>query len=200
MESDYVNVLKSRAAALVKVFGPIAGVLGSPIPIYLGGDVDIAYFKGASPGTIVLCSHGMSGWESGQIEGERGQYELVMVIKEGGPLAPARVNGPVMSRGWAATLVNGVAKYSTEALLKPGETTGPLPAAFGGLESILFWELTSDRRPFVLSGVSHGLLLCIGITIEEREHASTHGASSLVSLLRKHSVFPMTDPDRKSVV
>ena len=43
-------------------------------------------------------------------------------------------------------------------------------------------------------------LLVLGITGKESEFAKTQGADGLITLLRHHSIFPLTIPDRPSVV
>ena len=192
---------ESRRRALEAIFGSPLGILAQPIPFRAGGQhLDLAYVRDENRRTITVCTHNLTGWESGQQRGPRGQFELVMVVRDPGPLAPDFKGEGLVAKGWVGVVLDAMGQHSCNALLQSGEVAGPLNEAFGSLQSLLFWELTSDRRPFEFDGGSYGLLLCIGITPEERDWAQSNGASKLVELLRTNKTFPLTDPSRDSVV
>ena len=52
---------------------------------------------------------------------------------------------------------------------------------------------------FEFLGQRYGLLLCMGITTEELAFKKANGSDKLITLLKKHGVFPYTIPDRPSV-
>mgnify|MGYP001285167968 CR=1 FL=1 len=196
----FIASLSSRLAALESIFGRSQRVLHSPVPFYLGGDADILQFHDRSRNAIILCTHTMTGgWGSGQRPVEGREYEFVIAVPENSPLAPRSRGDGAIERGWAATLLNGYAKYSKDVELKPGDTSGPLPAAFGNCRQLLFWELTNAKHPFQYDGASYGLRLCLGITQPEADLLEHEDAASLVLRLRAAGHFPLTITGRESV-
>jgi hypothetical protein len=53
---------------------------------------------------------------------------------------------------------------------------------------------------FKFLGKKYGLLLCIGVTVDELRFAQEEGSHKLLPKLKKAGVFPYTDFTRKSVL
>lgn len=200
-DSLYAATLKQRTAALDAIFGKQALYMASPVPFYLGGDATVLAYEDYLPNHVVYSTNEMTGaWGSGQKPGPGGEFELVMVLPKGSALAPTRISGGVIKKGWLGVTLHGFARYSTQTTLIPGEVAGPLPDAFSPHTHLLFVDLMKDKAKFKFGGQQYGLLLLMSIYDSERQYHEEHGAAALIARLRQAGVFPATDPTRASAV
>jgi hypothetical protein len=161
-------------------------VYHATIPFYLGGSADVLRFPHYVPGmTYATCE--LTGEDVGQISNSLGHYELMICVRED------------LDR--AAQLVSQLSRYTCEAKLEPGETMD-LSDYFGDstIRALLFAQPDLGSCGFELAGERCGLLLCLGITQDELEFRHSEGVEKLLELLKKHGVFPYTEPSRPSVL
>lgn len=200
-ESKYTEVLGRRIAALDAIFGKRALYIASPVPFYLGGDATIIAYADYLQGHTVYCTSEMTGnWGAGQKPGPIGEFELVMVLPNGSPLAPTSAEGGLIRKGWLGVTLHGFAKYSTQVTLAPGDLAGPLPDAFSPHTHLLLVDLTAGRVKFGFGDRQYGLVLLISISEPERKFHAEHGGAALLKLLRQAGTFPVTNPARRNVV
>ena len=200
-ERRYTELLRQRTAAIEGLFGKHSLYLASPVPFYLGGDATILGFDEYLPDHTVFCTNEMTGaWGSGQKPGNSGEFELVMVLAKGSTLAPSRAADGLMRKGWLGVTLHGFAKYSTQAVLTPGEVAGPLPDAFSPHTHLLFVDFAAGKVKFGFGGRQYGLLLLISINAAEKRYHEAHGAEALLKKLRKAGSYPASDPARMDVL
>lgn len=200
-ERQYADVLRQRTVALEGLFGKHSMYLASPVPFYLGGDATIIGFDDYLPGHSVYCTNEMTGaWGSGQKPSTSGEFELVMVLPKGSPLAPVRAADGLVRKGWLGVTLDGFAKYSTQAVLTAGEVAGPLPDAFSPHTHLLFVDLNAGKVKFGFGGRQYGLLLLLSISAAEQRFQEERGAEALLKKLRQAGAYPASSPARKDVV
>ncbi len=164
------------------MFGPADDkVLTAIPPFYLGGAADVLTFRQGAE-SVYYVTAGVIGDDRAR-SNNLGQCELMICLRE-----PAE---------WAPNLVSNLARYTTEAVLNPGDTMDiapalPQPTRLDHLLFISFTELT-------VAGKRAGVLLCLGITGEEYEFARVHGSSALIERLKQANVYPFTDLGRSNV-
>jgi hypothetical protein len=198
--APYRAAIKPRLAALERVFGPKGLYLVSPIPLPLGGRPTLVGLPGYLPDADVFCTSEMTGgWGSGQKPGPHGEYELVMVVKKGSALAPETTGDQLGKQGFVGSILTDLAKHSTQAVLKHGETAGPLDPRLAPMSDVLFVDLTNPKVPFQFRGQAYGLLLVVLINDEETRLREERSAAELIARLRKATVFPVSDLARPSV-
>lgn len=187
MSNDqWQRIWEARIAALSPILGvPSDTVLHSAMPFHFGGDADVLLFPHFMPGIIYLTAE-MTGEDVGQLPTSLGNYELMICARQ--------------EFQKAADLISSLARYTCDAELEPGETMD-IGSFFDDttIRALLFTHPREQALHFEFLGQRYGLLLCIGITVEELAFAQSHGSESLIVLLRKHGVFPNTTPDRPSV-
>ncbi len=177
----------AREAQLVSLLGPTTGrVFHATIPLELGGFADVLEFREFVDGSAYVTAD-LTGPDSGQIPSSLGQYELMICTR-----TPA---------DWAATLVSRLAKYTLEEVLDPGQTMDIATAMPKGsnVAALLFAEPSLPQNEFSVLGERAGLLLCLGITVDELQACFRGEASDIVGALRTAGVFPFTDLRRDSV-
>ncbi|HKR07785.1 MAG TPA: suppressor of fused domain protein [Gemmatimonadaceae bacterium] len=77
------------------------------------------------------------------------------------------------------------------------------PITFSGESQLRNLMATPTSEPagyFDLESGRAELLTLVGITDDEVEHARAHGGEALVRQLRERGAFPVTDPERRSVL
>jgi hypothetical protein len=197
--ADFTKALRSRADAFGRVIGGEFSVLMSVPPIYLGGSVDVAVFDRGRRGTLYVTHGFTGGWGSGQLQNTLGEYELVIATREA---RVSRGHGTVVDRQppSAHFLLQSVGAVSLQRRLDIGDTIGPLDKSWHPLESILLVEYPRSQDAMVVCGARCGLVLCIGITEQEREYCHSNGAAKLIDRLRDAGVYPYTAAGRDSVI
>ncbi len=198
---QHTQVAEQRTAALQGLFGKHSLYLVSPVPFALGGDATILGYDEYLPGHTVYCTSEMTGaWGSGQKPGASGEFELVMVLPKGSALSPVHAADGLVKKGWLGVTLHGLARYSTQAVLTPGQVAGPLPDAFSPHTHLLLVDLTAGDIKFGFGGRQYGLLLLISISTPEQQFQSEHGAAALLNALRHAGEYPVSNPARKDVV
>jgi len=76
---------------------------------------------------------------------------------------------------------------------------GPIVGT-SALTHLLIAPPESYEPQFTLASGKVDLLHAVGITQQERGYAKTHGSSEILELLKKADAFPVTKPNRKSVI
>lgn len=74
------------------------------------------------------------------------------------------------------------------------------PARQSELRNLIVCEPADFLPSFQLESGRVDLMLCVGISDRERDFSATQGGRALVALLKEHEVFPLTDPQRPSVI
>ena len=185
-DDEWQEIWDARIAALEPILGkPADTVLHAVIPFQLGGSADVLPFPDFAPGITYVTAE-MTGEDVGQRPTTLGNYELMICATQ------------EMQK--AGDLISKLARYTCDAELEPGETMD-IETFFGDstIRALLFTHPREQPVHFEFFGQRYGLLLCIGITAEELAFKKAHGSKSLLALLRQHSVFPYTTPDRRSV-
>ena len=99
---------------------------------------------------------------------------------------------------WAEHLLYKLAQATVEEVFDAGDTADITewvdPEC--ALKGLLFTKLVG----FEFSGQPFGALLCVGVTRPELDYALEHGSEALLTWLKAAQAFPVTDPNRKSVV
>jgi hypothetical protein len=94
-----------------------------------------------------------------------------------------------------------LAKYTLEAALQPGDTMDLGDAVPEGstIGALIFAEPDVKNNQFDVRGLKAGLLLCIGITMEELNVCQQQGSDVILKKLKEQGIFPYTDLRRKTV-
>ena len=184
---DWEEWWEARTAALEGVLGPSDELVGhSVVPFDLGveagGAADVLFFRSHVPGVVTVTAELIG--NDDQVPNDQGAYEL-MICERG-------------DSGWGASFISRLAYYTLEARLNPGETMDVAPALPEG--SNLAAILLLDYARFTVRGRRAGLLLCLGITADERAACRQGRKAEVESALRSAGVFPFTDHGRKSVL
>jgi hypothetical protein len=178
----------AREKELVSLLGPTTGmVYHATVPFELGGFADVLEFRRFVGGSTYVTAD-LTGPDSDQIPSSLGQYELMVCTRD--------------TAAWAPRLISRLAKYTTEAVLEPGQTmdiASALPED-SGIAALLFAEPDVPRKEFHVLGKRSALLLCLGITGAELQACFAGHATHVVRSLRTAGIFPFTDLRRSSVV
>ncbi|HVT80250.1 MAG TPA: suppressor of fused domain protein [Phycisphaerae bacterium] len=111
-------------------------------------------------------------------------------------VACGRVEGDLLQRNDRVPIGRGIPLKTGPGQITHLLATGPDEAiAAGGARAAPPYP-----PEFSLETGKVELLLMIGITDRERDFARSQGVEGLVALLRHHNVFPLTQPERASVV
>jgi hypothetical protein len=183
---EWQKIWDARIAALRPILGkPADTVLHAVIPFQLGGSADVLPFPDFAAGITYVTAE-MTGENAGQRPTTLGNYELMICARH--------------ELQKAADLISGLARYTCEAELEPGETMD-VGTFFqdSTIRALLFTHPREHPERFEFLGQRYGLLLCVGITAEELAFKRKHGSESLLAMLKQQGVFPYTTPDRPSV-
>jgi hypothetical protein len=186
---EWTVVWNARIAALTPILGqPANTVFHATIPFQFrdaGGSADVVPFPNFIPGATYVTAE-LTGTDSGQLPNSLGRYELMICAKE--------------ESSTAADFVSRLACYTCEAELEAGQTMD-IGEFFGDatLRAVVFSHPTDQPSHFEFLGERYTLLLCVGITSDELEFARSRSTDELLDLLKKHGVFPYTDPGRQSI-
>lgn len=185
----WTEVWDARMEALTPILGePGDTVFHATIPFEFrdaGGSADVVPFPNYLRGMTYVTAE-LTGANAGQKQSSLGNYELMICTNQ--------------DLDAAAEFIARLACYTCDAALEPGETMD-IAEFFGdsSLRAMLFAHPTDQPVSFELFRERFGLLLCIGITADELAFAQSTSSADLLSLLKKHDVFPYTIPDRSSV-
>jgi hypothetical protein len=108
-------------------------------------------------------------------------------------LACERIKGGLLQQNDRIPIGAGIPRKSGPSLITHLLATGPDEGAVAGT------ALTYPAE-FSLPTGRADILLMIGITERERDFVRAQGTEGLVTLLRHHEIFPLTLPERESLV
>jgi hypothetical protein len=111
-------------------------------------------------------------------------------------LACERLQGDLLQRNDRVPIGGGIPLQSGPGLINHLLTTSPVEAlaAAAGTTGVTYppeFQLPTGRVD---------LFLMVGITERERDFARAQGVEGLVTLLRHHQIFPLTRPERASLI
>jgi Suppressor of fused protein (SUFU) len=178
-EDDWEEVWDARADALARVLG--AGhdqVFHATLPFAFGGQADVMAFHHHLDGVVYVTAE-----LTGKPSACYAEYELMICHR-----AP---------RDWGPNVISRLAPYTQEAYIAAGETMdidSATPA-----DSLIKAFIFDTYEKFTLFGQDFDLRLCIGITKEELQFATTHGAATVLNQLKQRSIYPFTDLERASI-
>ena len=187
-DEAFEKLWDDRLKGLESLYGKSDDMVGhAVVPFHLGADVggaaDIVYFKNHVPGCLAVTAE-LIGCED-QKRNSLGNYELAVAHRSD-------------DEPWGANLISRLAYYTLDAVLKPGETMDIGPAAPEGstVDAVLFY----DYGRFAVGGQECGVLLCVGITEQEKQACFAGKTKALLKALEERGVHPYTDLVRDSVI
>jgi len=182
------DLWNDRLTALESLFGKSDDVVGhAVVPFFLGvdagGAADVVYFKSHFPGRLAVTAD-LIGCGN-QKRNSLGNYELAIAHRDS-------------TEDWGANLIARLANYTLNAVLEPGETMDIGPAVPQGstIDALLFFEYSSCR----VRNDKCGILLCVGITQDEKAACMAGRRKEVENALKTKGVFPYTDMIRKSTL
>ena len=183
VDDEWQELWNARVAALEPVLGPADdAVFHAPVPFHLGGAADMLTFREHVQGVVYVTADLIG--DDRSMPSELGQYELMICLRQ--------------EADWAPQLIGNLAKYTIEALLKPYATMDIGPALPKPTELVAFIYLPYAN--LTVADKEAGLLLCLGITVDELSFAREHGPDDLVARLEQAGVYPFTALSRRSVL
>lgn len=183
---DWQIVWDARLRGLTQVLGrPQDKVFHAFFPFGYGGFADVLVFPKFIKGRTYVTAD-CTGPLSAQLKSRLGQYELMMCTKK-----PCEA---------AAFQIKTLAQYTLQAKLQPGDTMEFKRSKGSTLRGLIFTHPGEKPLHFKFLGKNYGLLLCIGVTLDELRFAQEEGSDKLLPVLKSRGVFPYTDFTRKSVL
>jgi hypothetical protein len=186
-EDEWGEWWDARVAAIETVLGPCDDTVGhATIPFDvgadLGGGADIVYFKKHVKGVVSVTSELIG--RDDQVENDLGNYELMICHRA--------------EEDWGPDLISWLAYYTLRARLNPGETMDIAEAApeDSTTAALLFFNYGT----FKVRKRRAGLLLCVGITVDELKFCRAGKREKVEQALKAAKVYPFTDLYRDSVI
>ena len=169
------------------------------IPFAVGGALDLYYYPNGIAGTGIATRElsGLPG--SGSSNDVFGNFELVMFTRHAIDLDAANdVNTPFgRAHRNISSILNLIARYSSEAKLNPNETCEfPADMPKVGGKCLIFDAYA--RHPDAECG-TFGLLLVMEVFRSEMDVARQQGGAALLSRLKDKQIYPYSDMDREPV-
>lgn len=187
-ECDSQELWHERLAALESLYGKSDDVVGHAIvPFFFGADAggapDIVYFRSHIRGRLAVTAD-LIGCDD-QKRNSLGNYELAIAHRD-------------PNEDWGSNLLSRLAQYTLAAVLEPGDTMDIGPAAPEGstIDALLFFDYGSCR----VRGQQCGVLLCVGITCQEKEACIAGERHRVEESLKAKGIFPYTDLMRKNAL
>lgn len=157
----------ARTSVLEALYGPSDDLVGhANVPFDEGGQADTLFFSEHVSGKLAVTCEMLG--RSDQLKNSLGSYELAIAHRSQHEL-------------WGAEVVALLARYTTEAVLEPGETmdiedAAPAGSTIRGLAFVEYGRSQFDGQPC-------GVLLCIGITASEMAACLDGRTSELIAAL-----------------
>lgn len=174
----------ARTGVLESLYGPSDDLVGhASVPFDQGGQADILFFSEHIPGKLAVTCEMLG--RADQLKNSLGTYELAIAHRSDDEF-------------WGAEVAALLARYTTEAVLEPGETMDiadatPVGSTIRGLAFVDYGRSQFDGQPC-------GVLLCIGITDSELSACLVGRMDELMAALTSAEVYPYTDLSRDSVM
>jgi hypothetical protein len=202
-DSEYERYYEAKCAALKRVLGEMHDIVNHAlIPFAIGGALDMYYFPNVLPGTGMATMELIEPDGSGPKPNLIGTYELVAFTRRKLRLGQDVPDDDPFAKTHRRLyrILNGIARYSYEAVLNPGETC-EFPAEEDAEPACLVLDNYAPLgNAFEINGKKHCLLLVIEITRSEMEYAMEHGSEALLNKLKAKGHYPYSDLDREPVV
>jgi len=198
---EYGEAITPRIDALDRALGPHTEYLVSPIPFWLDGSATIAAFPEAIPGAVLYCTSEMTGWDSDQQVGEGTQFEFAIALPAASTHSPkSNSANSLVGHGWVGSFLTGMSKFSSQALLLPAETVGPLSPDVAPMTRLLLTEFSNFKAPFEYGGKKYGIRLMTLITESEYEFAvAKDSVQALIDTMRRTNPYLISDLKRMPV-
>jgi Suppressor of fused protein (SUFU) len=174
-------------------------VMHAIIAYVAGGPLDSYYYPNGIPGTAIATKELSDLPNEGSQNRTFSCYELVMFTRQTLNIDEALNNETAFGKAHRkiASILNVIARYSTEASLNPGETC-EFPADVGSVSGkcMIFDSAGqhSDERVKCF-----GLLTVIEVFRSEMNFAREHGCGLLIEKLKAAGHYPYSDMDREPV-
>lgn len=194
LDQDYDLKVKGLEAMLGKMHDLVGHAV---IPYDVGGTVDMYYFPNHIPGTGFATMELLQPDGTGPLKNRFGTFELIAFTR----LAYDSGNDTPFNRieREICHIFTTVARFSQEAVLKPGDTC-EVPNGDDESNTCLVFDLYEpDKKHFTIGNRRHHLLLCIQIFKSEMEYARKNGSDVLFKMLKAAGHYPYSDIDRESV-
>jgi hypothetical protein len=207
LDVEWEELNEAKEKALSDVLGtPYESVLHALIPYYLGGALDLYPFPEPGGGTLYVTQEVIApDPRNGPKPSALGRYELAAYTRK--PFQPSedrvlnKDNDP-HETGLISRMLNPIARYSSMAVLNPGETMEIPGEQEDGSDAlhVLLDKLDTGGREFRILGEKCGLLLCIAIHRTECNFAKANGSDVLLKRLKGAGIYPYSHLDRAPVV
>ena len=178
-DDNWESLWNERLQGLESLYGPSADTVGHAfMPFELGGTADVVYFN-YGEGRLAVTAE-LTG-STGQQPSTLGHYELAIAHRD-------------PDEQWGPGLISQLARYTHEAVLEPKQTMdiGPATPPDSTIDGLLF----DDFGSFILNGQQCGVLLCIGITKQEKQLCLDGHTERVLNSLRTQGIHPFTDLQR----
>ncbi|QWV95282.1 suppressor of fused domain protein [Geomonas oryzisoli] len=201
LEEDWFNKKSDVMAAVLGREHDM--VLHSIIPYEIGGALDLYYYPNGIAGTAIATKEVSPACSKGSSNDAFKKYELVMFTRhlmsdddleadQGDDISPFKKAMRNIS-----SILNPVARYSSEATLNPKETC-EFPEDFDdiGGKCLIF----DNYGEVPVSQEGFGVMAVIEIYKSEMQYAMEQGGEMLLSKLKAQGHYPYSDLDREPVV
>jgi len=175
-------------------------VMHAIIPYAVGGGLDLYYYPHGIPGTGVGTKELIACGGDGPSNDVYPCYELVMFTRYALNLDDAKSEDTEfgIAHSNINSVLNCIARYSSEATLNPNETCEfPSDMEVVGGKCLIFdrYSSSDDASPHGM-----GLMLIMEIHRSEMEYAMENGGGNLIVMLKDKGYYPYSDLDREPVV
>lgn len=201
-DEQYRNAFAEKRAGLERLLGPMIDADEAPIPLFHMCDgVALYFFDQCAPGTAMATMELIQPFMQTPRSRRTILYELVaftrhsVSVEETGEMK-AFDNMAMRIR----TLFTTVARYSTAAVIKPGDCCEIPLQKDKESACMVFVEYTRGGECFHIASEKYCLLLGIEVHRSEMEYARQCGVAALVEKLQAAGHYPYSDLDRESVV
>lgn len=198
---------ETKSAFMERILGKEHNMVRHAIVAYaVGGSLDLYYYPNLPGGTAIatkeLVDHKFNSPSNDYFDA----YELVMCIKYPIDLDSTHTENPLKGtfayeHKYMSRILNGIARYSSEAKLNPYETI-EFPENFdviGGKCMIL----DCFSEPYIDAKTNYkkfGLMLLMEIHRTEMEFAMQQKGRELLQLFKEKGIYPFTGIDRDPVI
>jgi hypothetical protein len=175
-------------------------VMHAIIPYSIGGGLDLYYYPNGIKGTGVATKELVDASVKGPSNKVFAAYELVMFTENPLDLDKAKDKGSPFGSIHSSfnSLLNMIARYSSQATLNPNETCEfPQDMEHVGGKCLIFDAYPNPQR---IGPKGLGLLLIIEIFRSEMKYAMENGGARLIHLLKQAEHYPYSDLNRDPVV
>lgn len=195
---DYDRHYELKHQWLESLLGPMHHMVGHAIiPYAVGGAVDMYYFPQVAGGTAFATMELIEPDGSGPRPSSIGTYELAAFTRHQWSTSADDPFNRIERR--FCGIFTTIGRYSTDAVLNPGETCEVPASDEGPNRCVVFDHLSKPGVDFRTDSTRHGLLLCLEVLPIELEFARSYGSNALLARLKEAGHYPFSDLDRQPV-